>query len=674
MDRSLFHSPKTLLDRLRNRSPPTVDDPAHAHHLVYACGYNATGQLGCGDRESRVVPWRVRTSRLGKGRVDGVACGSSYSVVVVAGQVASCGKNVHGQLGHGGRDEETAPRVVEGLRGVRVVAVAARGAHTLALDDRGRVYSWGRGDEGQLGHGAFEAVPHPRRIARLPTSVVAVGAGRTHSLALDADGAVYSWGCGDDGALGHGDRRRQLAPRAVEFFRTRPASALSCGSRHNAVVTADGALVTWGWAAYGQCGASAGGDGLRPAEVPLPGDGGAECVLAACGYRHTLCATRHASGDAIWAFGWNAYGQCGGSTCSAAAPRRVGGKFLGSPDGNNGAVVEALSAAVPNSNLQVDFSALVGLTMGDGGVSSGEAALFVAAGRVFCCYGAQVFVGQPAFKQMGARHGYMLGSGFVALVVGCSPRLMVWVTAAFPLAAGAGFLFWIGLAVTASAFSPASSGLHSSHFASAAATAMGLVPVIAAWGTQLVSSTTAAAGADARRVFGDLQRAGVDASGLAALAQGSLLSSVSLAATLASVLDRHFGAAALWSLLNAALAGLGFIHAYRIDHAAVVADVGGLVFLRNSKALQAAVGYLLAAAILLWFSVREDIELRPDALRRRLLRVRDFCLPRRRRHRGAGDERSPLVAQLPKPSAQFLPIHAAPEPARAQSRDAAASF
>jgi AGZA family xanthine/uracil permease-like MFS transporter len=293
-----------------------------------------------------------------------------------------------------------------------------------------------------------------------------------------------------------------------------------------------------------------------------------------------------------------------------------------------------------------------------------------------CPFPTQVFVGQPAFKQMGARHGYMLGSGFVALVVGCSPRLMVWVTAAFPLAAGAGFLFWIGLAVTASAFSPASSGLHSSHFASAAATAMGLVPVIAAWGTQLVSSTTAVAGADVRRVFGDLQQAGVDASGLAALAQGSLLSSVSLAATLASVLDRHFGAAALWSLLNAALAALGFIHAYKIDHAAVVADVGGLVFLRNSKALQAAVGYLLAAAILLWFSVREDIELRPDALRRRLLRVRDFCLPRRRRHRGAGDERSPLVAQLPKPSAQFLPIHAAPEreTARPQSRDAAASF
>ena len=343
MDRSLFHSPKTLLDRLRNRSPPTVDDPTLAHHLVYACGYNATGQLGCGDRESRVVPWRVRTSRLGRGRVEGVACGSSYSVVVVAGQVASCGKNIHGQLGHGGRDEETAPRVVEGLRGVRVVAVAARGAHTLALDDRGRVYSWGRGDEGQLGHGAFAAVPHPRRIARLPTSVVAVGAGRTHSLALDADGAVYSWGCGDDGALGHGDRRRQLAPRAVEFFKTRPAASVSCGSRHNAVVTADGALVTWGWAAYGQCGASAGGDGLRPAEVPLPGDGGAECVSAACG----PSTSSRRSAARPWV-----------SKRAPAAPcRRARSAAAGRPTATR--CTSRSSTPVPNSNLQLDFNVSV---------------------------------------------------------------------------------------------------------------------------------------------------------------------------------------------------------------------------------------------------------------------------------------------------------------------------
>ena len=97
-------SPGALLERLRSRSPPTtLDDSPEGVQLVYACGYNATGQLGCGDRESRAVPWRLRTSRLSRGRVEGVACGSSYSVVVSRGEVLTCGKNVHGQLGHGGR-------------------------------------------------------------------------------------------------------------------------------------------------------------------------------------------------------------------------------------------------------------------------------------------------------------------------------------------------------------------------------------------------------------------------------------------------------------------------------------------------------------------------------------------------------------------------------------------
>ena len=181
-------------------------------------------------------------------------------------------------------------------------------------------------------------------------------------------------------------------------------------------------------------------------------------------------------------------------------------------------------------------------------------------------------------------------------------------------------------------------------------------------------------------VFEDLEAAGVNARGLAALAQGSLLSSVSLAATLACVLDRHFGAAALWSLLNATLALFGFIHAYKVDNGAVVADVGGLVALRNTKAAQCAVGYLLAAAILLSFALREDIELRPDALRRRLLQFRD-CLSSdaRRRANASPHERSPLV-RLPKPqkkqTAPFLPIAHAAEDFRPAGPgvDGAASF
>ena len=34
-----------------------------------------------------------------------------------------------------------------------VTKIAACGAHSLALDARGEVYSWGDGDGGRLGHG-----------------------------------------------------------------------------------------------------------------------------------------------------------------------------------------------------------------------------------------------------------------------------------------------------------------------------------------------------------------------------------------------------------------------------------------------------------------------------------------------------------------------------------------
>ena len=61
--------------------------------LVYACGYNATGQLGCGDQQNRIVPWLVN-ARECRGRVEDVACGSSYSVVLVRGSVLTFGKAV----------------------------------------------------------------------------------------------------------------------------------------------------------------------------------------------------------------------------------------------------------------------------------------------------------------------------------------------------------------------------------------------------------------------------------------------------------------------------------------------------------------------------------------------------------------------------------------------------
>ena len=46
----------------------------------------------------------------------------------------------------------------------------------------------------------------------------AVSAGPRHSLAATADGAVWSWGDGDFGKLGHGDEQNQLLPTKIEVW------------------------------------------------------------------------------------------------------------------------------------------------------------------------------------------------------------------------------------------------------------------------------------------------------------------------------------------------------------------------------------------------------------------------------------------------------------------------
>ena len=75
---------------------------------------------------------------------------------------------------------------------------------------------------------------------------VSVSAGPGHSLALAADGGVWSWGDGAGGKLGHGDQQNQLLPKKIEAFAGQRVVAVSAGSYHSLAITADGAVFTWG--------------------------------------------------------------------------------------------------------------------------------------------------------------------------------------------------------------------------------------------------------------------------------------------------------------------------------------------------------------------------------------------------------------------------------------------
>ena len=58
---------------------------------------------------------------------------------------------------------------------------------------------------------------------------------------------MFSWGSGLMGALGHGGRANELAPRRIEGMPF--AAQLAAGKHHSAALCPDagGAVFAWGW-------------------------------------------------------------------------------------------------------------------------------------------------------------------------------------------------------------------------------------------------------------------------------------------------------------------------------------------------------------------------------------------------------------------------------------------
>ena len=90
--------------------------------------------------------------------------------------------------------------------------------HSIALI---AVWSWGYGGDGRLGHGDNQHQQLlPKKVEALAgRRVVAVSAGNEQSIAITADAAVFAWGEGRRGCLGHGeDVSNQLLPKKIEAW------------------------------------------------------------------------------------------------------------------------------------------------------------------------------------------------------------------------------------------------------------------------------------------------------------------------------------------------------------------------------------------------------------------------------------------------------------------------
>ena len=67
-------------------------------------------------------------------------------------------------------------------------------------------------------------------------------------MCVSDDGKLYTWGDGTHGRLGHGINSHQNVPKQVDFFNERNIKIISCkgGSNHSGVITSNGELYMFG--------------------------------------------------------------------------------------------------------------------------------------------------------------------------------------------------------------------------------------------------------------------------------------------------------------------------------------------------------------------------------------------------------------------------------------------
>jgi len=264
------------------------------------------GALGHTDGSASAGPRRIETLA----RVESIAAGVLTSAAVDdRGRLFTWGRAAWGEkpagLGYELNPEikcQLTPYRVDALSEDRVVGVALGWGFTLVVTDAGAVIAFGQSGHGALGHGLSTSEVLPRRIealAEMGRGFVAVATGEDHSLALTEEGHVYGWGYGH--ANGHGqDQRTPQLVTALAGVRVLLVYALDLSS---CAVTKRGELYTWG---EGDLNSFHLGHGVAaPQQTPkrVEALSSVKVVAAAIRDSHSLVAGEN---GVVWGFGHRA--------------------------------------------------------------------------------------------------------------------------------------------------------------------------------------------------------------------------------------------------------------------------------------------------------------------------------------------------------------------------------
>ncbi|KAK2986864.1 hypothetical protein RJ640_009598, partial [Escallonia rubra] len=346
-------------------SPKVVDSLIGVHVKFVACGEYQTCALtrsgevytwgnscygndlaGVYSKRSQWMPLRVC------GALDGfnilhIACGEWHMAMVsTSGKLFTCGDGTFGVLGHGNLQSISKPKEVESLNGLWVKYVSCGPWHTAAIveiktsgcksnNPGGKLFTWGDGDKGRLGHADQERKLLPTCVSQLVNcNFVQLSCGTMLTVGLTNMGVVYTMGGGVHGQLGNPGATDKSVTIVQGMLKNEFVREISSGSYHNAALTSKGNVYTWGKGANGQLGLGDADDRNSPTLVEALRDRQVESITcgststaAICLHKSISCTDQSACRGCSVGFGFtrkkhNCY-NCGLLFCRACSTKKI---------------------------------------------------------------------------------------------------------------------------------------------------------------------------------------------------------------------------------------------------------------------------------------------------------------------------------------------------------------
>ncbi|MDR2638689.1 MAG: hypothetical protein LBC09_02495, partial [Helicobacteraceae bacterium] len=275
---------------------------------VYAAGNSANGELGFNDKNARDIFTEVVNLN---DNIIAISAGEAYSLALSKeGKVYATGSNSRGQLGVGNSGDEIKLRTfteISSLEGKYIIAISAGKAHSLALDKESKVYAAGSSKYGQLG---LDDKSNRNRFTEVKglsdKNIIAIAAGDAHSIALGKDGKVYAAGDNKYGQLGVGDKTDRDSFTEAESLNGKNIIAIAAGAYRSLALSSDGKIYAAGSNKSGELGL---GDRKRRVSFTEVFSLGGENIIAiAAGSDHSLALSKDGR---IYAAGYNFSGELG---------------------------------------------------------------------------------------------------------------------------------------------------------------------------------------------------------------------------------------------------------------------------------------------------------------------------------------------------------------------------